>query len=242
MPSLVFQGKVGFGLCSVEAWLIHGTTGLNVEQRKKLTIAVELASRPELLIFLDEPSSGVDSQTAWAVLSLLQKLKSQGQAILCTIHQPSAMLFERFDRLLFLAPEGKTVYFGEIGEDSSTVVQYFERYGAEPCPQNANPADWMMETIGCSPGSRNKIDWPEVWRQSPEYAEVQVELKRLEEEIAPEEPENSIEGAHSEFAASYATQLYECLIRVNLQYWRTPSYIYSKLLLCVLTVRFGLPK
>ncbi|CRK30985.1 hypothetical protein BN1723_003728 [Verticillium longisporum] len=66
--------------------------GLNVEQRKRLTIGVELAAKPPLLLFVDEPTSGLDSQTSWAILDLLEKLTKSGQAILCTIHQPSAML------------------------------------------------------------------------------------------------------------------------------------------------------
>lgn len=86
--------------------------GLNVEQRKRLTIGVELAARPELLVFLDEPTSGLDSQTSWAICDLIERLTNSGQAVLCTIHQPSAMLFQRFDRLLLLAPGGRTVYFG----------------------------------------------------------------------------------------------------------------------------------
>lgn len=86
--------------------------GLNVEQRKRLTIGVELAARPQLLVFLDEPTSGLDSQTSWAICNLIEKLTASGQAVLCTIHQPSAILFQRFDKLLFLAPGGKTVYFG----------------------------------------------------------------------------------------------------------------------------------
>lgn len=87
--------------------------GLNVEQRKRLTIGVELAAKPPLLLFVDEPTSGLDSQTSWAVLDLLEKLSKAGQSILCTIHQPSAVLFQRFDRLLLLAEGGKTVYFGK---------------------------------------------------------------------------------------------------------------------------------
>lgn len=87
--------------------------GLNVEQRKRLTIGVELAARPPLLLFVDKPTSGLDSQTSWAILDLLKKLSDAGQSILCTIHQPSAMIFQRFDRLLLLAEGGRTVYFGE---------------------------------------------------------------------------------------------------------------------------------
>ena len=83
--------------------------GLNVEQRKRLTIGVELAAKPALLLFLDEPTSGLDSQTAWSICTLLRKLANNGQAILCTIHQPSAILFQEFDNLLFLASGGRTV-------------------------------------------------------------------------------------------------------------------------------------
>ena len=76
--------------------------GLNVEQRKRLTIGVELAAKPALLVFLDEPSSGLDSQSSWSILQLLRKLADHGQAILATIHQPSGELFNTFDRLLLL--------------------------------------------------------------------------------------------------------------------------------------------
>lgn len=64
--------------------------GLNQEQRKRLTIGVELASKPELLMFLDEPTSGLDSGAAFNIVRFLRKLADAGQAILCTIHQPSA--------------------------------------------------------------------------------------------------------------------------------------------------------
>ena len=122
--------------------------GLNVEQRKRLTIGVEMAAKPQLLLFLDEPTSGLDSQTSWSICDLMEKLAKHGQAILFTIHQPSAMLFQRFDRLLFLTKGGKTVYFGEIGERSATMTSYFERNGAPACPAEANPAEWMLEVVG----------------------------------------------------------------------------------------------
>ncbi|CAL1190700.1 unnamed protein product [Candida parapsilosis] len=92
--------------------------GLNVEQRKRLTIGVELVAKPKLLLFLDEPTSGLDSQTAWSICKLMRKLADHGQAILCTIHQPSALLLQEFDRLLFLQRGGKTVYFGDLARIS----------------------------------------------------------------------------------------------------------------------------
>lgn len=87
---------------------------LNVEQRRRLSIGVELAAKPELLI-LDEPNSGLDSQTAWNICSLLQTLAHHGQAIICTVHQPSSVIFNMFDELLLIANGGKTLYLGEIG-------------------------------------------------------------------------------------------------------------------------------
>ncbi|KAJ5543796.1 CDR ABC transporter [Penicillium frequentans] len=89
--------------------------GLNIEQRRRLTIGIELAAKPELLLFLDEPTSGLDSQTSWGICQLLKRLARSGQAIMCTIHQPSAVLFQTFDNLLFLVKGGQTVYFGELG-------------------------------------------------------------------------------------------------------------------------------
>lgn len=201
--------------------------GLNVEQRKRLTIGVELAARPQLLLFLDEPTSGLDSQTSWSICDLMEKLKNNGQAILCTIHQPSAMLFQRFDRLLFLAAGGRTVYFGDIGQNSHILQEYFESNGAPHCPPAENPAEWMLEVIGAAPGSKTEIDWPNVWRHSPQYAEMKSELSRMKE-LTRAQTQQDREAGLKEFAVPFSIQLYEVTKRNFEQYWRTPTYIYSK--------------
>lgn len=208
--------------------------GLNVEQRKRLTIGVELAAKPELLLFLDEPTSGLDSQTAWSICSLMRKLANSGQAILCTIHQPSALLVQNFDRLLFLASGGKTVYFGAIGENASTLTGYFERNGSHPCPPDANPAEWMLEVIGAAPGAVSTRDWPQVWMDSPERVAIRKELDDMERELVQEASSQPI--GYDEFAMPFSYQLRICLKRVFEQYWRTPSYIYSKIFLCATSV------
>ncbi|KAF2192196.1 pleiotropic drug resistance protein, ABC superfamily [Zopfia rhizophila CBS 207.26] len=213
--------------------------GLNVEQRKRLTIGVELAARPKLLLFLDEPTSGLDSQTSWSICNLMEKLTKNGQAILCTIHQPSAMLFQRFDRLLLLAKGGKTVYFGEIGHDSKILMDYFTRNGGPPCPNSANPAEHMLEVIGAAPGAHTNIDWPAVWRNSKEYSAVRDELIRLREPVTqPSVVADPDANSYRAFAAPFTTQLWEVAKRVFQQYWRTPSYIYSKALLCLVNALF----
>ncbi|EWZ81308.1 ATPase [Fusarium oxysporum f. sp. radicis-lycopersici 26381] len=211
--------------------------GLNVEQRKRLTIGVELAAKPPVLLFVDEPTSGLDSQTSWAILDLLEKLARSGQAILCTIHQPSAMLFQRFDRLLFLASGGKTVYFGDVGDHSRTMTQYFEAHGAEPCPPEANPAEWMLEVIGAAPGSETNLDWPQIWKDSSEFVAVQQHLQELSHHRV-EKSQDEDPHLYDEFAATFTTQLKYVTTRVFEQYWRTPSYIYSKAALCTLVALF----
>ncbi|KAI1390698.1 ABC-2 type transporter-domain-containing protein [Hypoxylon trugodes] len=206
--------------------------GLNVEQRKRLTIGVELAAKPDLLLFLDEPTSGLDSQTAWSIASLLRKLSDNGQAILCTIHQPSAMLFQQFDRLLLLSFGGKTVYFGDIGKDAETLTTYFERKGASPCGDE-NPAEWMLRVIGAAPGARADQNWAEVWRNSEEYQSVQKELRALE--LGPPCSESGHQDditSTAYYATPFYYQLLMCTKRVFEQYWRSPSYIYAKLILC----------
>lgn len=215
--------------------------GLNVEQRKRLTIGVELVAKPELLLFLDEPTSGLDSQTSWAICDLMEKLTNAGQAILCTIHQPSAMLFQRFDRLLFLARGGQTVYFGEVGENSHVLTKYFEKNGAHPCPPEANPAEWMLEVIGAAPGSHTDIDWHNTWNNSPEKQAVKEELRRLKAErpnVTQPAADPNDQTTYREFAAPFTVQLREVVVRVFQQYWRTPSYIYSKFVLGILSSLF----
>ncbi|KAF3168493.1 hypothetical protein TWF225_011796 [Orbilia oligospora] len=209
-------------------------SGLNVEERKRLTIGVELAARPKLLLFLDEPTSGLDSQTSWSICNLLERLTESGQAILCTIHQPSAMLFQRFDRLLLLAKGGKTVYFGEVGKNSNTLLDYFARNGGALCAKNANPAEYMLEVIGAAPGTHSEIDWPSVWKLSPEYREIRLELARLRDPVgSPSAVADEVISGAQQFAAPFTAQLFLVLKRVFEQYWRTPSYIYSKMLLAV---------
>ncbi|GAA5859124.1 hypothetical protein JCM8547_004012 [Rhodosporidiobolus lusitaniae] len=212
--------------------------GLNVEERKRLSIGVEMVAKPELLLFLDEPSSGLDSQTSWSILDLLETLKNHGQAILCTIHQPSAMLFSRFDRLLFLARGGRTVYFGPVGQDSKILRDYFESNGSPEFPEGVNPAEFMLEVIGAAPGSHTEIDWVDVWNNSKEKQAVKQELHELKANPIPIDQSKQDKWAYEEFAVPLTTQYWEVQKRVFRQYWREPDYIWSKIALCVLIPLF----
>lgn len=221
--------------------------GLTVEQRKRVTIGVELAARPELLLFLDEPTSGLDSQSAFHIVRFLRKLADAGQAILCTIHQPNAVLFEQFDRLLLLQRGGRCVYFGDIGPDASVVRDFFRRHGATAAPSD-NVAEFMLEAIGA--GSSPRIgdrDWADIWADSDELAQVKADIAAMRERRraavseglerqrslatarADKEGPNTAAAAEMEYASPWTHQLRVVVRRASVSYWRSPAYLFTRL-------------
>jgi ABC-type multidrug transport system ATPase subunit len=75
---------------------LPGIDGLSTEQRKRLTIAVELVANPSI-IFMDEPTSGLDARAAAIVMRTVRNTVDTGRTVVCTIHQPSIDIFEAFD-------------------------------------------------------------------------------------------------------------------------------------------------
>ena len=202
--------------------------GLTVEQRKRVTIGVELAAKPQLLLFLDEPTSGLDSQSAYNIVRFLQKLARAGQAILCTIHQPNAALFENFDRLLLLRSGGRCVYFGDIGKDAHVLRDYLARHGAV-AGETDNVAEFMLEAIGAGSSPRiGNRDWADIWEDSAELANVKDYISQLKEtrKAANETINPSLQR---EFASPLLHQLKIVIKRTNLSYWRSPDYLFTRL-------------
>ena len=143
--------------------------GLSAEKRKCTTIGLELVAQPSLLLFVDEPTPGLDSQSALSIVKLLRDLANAGQAVLCTVHQPSAILLSHFDRLLLLAEGGGTVYLGDLGMDSQIPIDNFTSYGAPICPEHANPAEYFFEQVGAGAFGHATLDWPSVWATSSRH-------------------------------------------------------------------------
>lgn len=212
--------------------------GLNQEQRKRLTIGVELASKPELLMFLDEPTSGLDSGAAFNIVRFLRKLADAGQAVLCTIHQPSAVLFEYFDELLLLKSGGRVVYHGPLGHDSKELIQYFESNGAPKCPPTANPAEYMLDSIGAGDPDYHGQDWGDVWMQSPERKDRSREMEDMISQRRTAEPPPSLSDDR-EYAMPLGAQTRAVVRRSLVGYWRRPNYVFGKMMLHVLTGLFN---
>jgi ATP-binding cassette subfamily G (WHITE) protein 2 (SNQ2) len=218
-------------MCGLEDYADAVVGSLGVEHRKRTTIGVELAAKPKLLLFLDEPTSGLDSQSAWAIMKFLRELANNGQAILCTIHQPSGELFQVFDRLLLLKKGGQTVYFGDIGEGSSTMLDYFERNGAPRCHPDANPAEYMLDVIGAGATASTSVDWHSIWKNSSEASTLQEEIENIHNEGRARPIVQTAKP--TEFATSWYPQLMALTQRNFQAYWRNPTYLMAKFALCI---------
>ncbi|RVX19501.1 ABC transporter G family member 36 [Vitis vinifera] len=119
--------------------------GLSTEQRKRLTIAVELVANPSI-IFMDEPTSGLDARAAAIVMRTVRNTVDTGRTVVCTIHQPSIDIFDAFDELLLLKRGGEEIYTGPIGHHSSHLIKYFEGInGISKIKDGYNPSTWMLE-------------------------------------------------------------------------------------------------
>lgn len=115
--------------------------GLSGGERKRTSIGVELMTNPSM-VFLDEPTTGLDSKTAENVISLLVQLaKKGGRTVVSTIHQPSSQIFGLFDDLTLLV-RGNIIYQGK----SKDAVNYFANIGFV-CPKLTNPADYFMKIM-----------------------------------------------------------------------------------------------
>ena len=210
---------------------------LGVEQRKRVTIAIELAARPSLL-FLDEPTSGLDSQSAYSIIHFLKKLAAAGHGIICTIHQPSSLLIQQFDMILALNPGGNTFYFGPIGENGSAVNKYFADRGVY-CPPQKNIAEFILETAakGGKRKDGKRLKWNEEWRDSQENKNLIAEIAQMNAE-REKIPQKARDSQH-EYASPIWLQITMLTRRMFTQHWRDPSYLYGKLFVAVIVGIFN---
>lgn len=115
-------------------------------ERKRLAFAVELLNSP-VIIFCDEPTTGLDSFSAQQLVNTLHELAQKGTTILCTIHQPSSQLFSMFNNVLLLA-EGRVAFNGSPDK----ALAFYAEQGYE-CPKAYNPADYLIGILASTPGS-----------------------------------------------------------------------------------------
>uniref|UniRef100_A0A6Q2XZE2 Broad substrate specificity ATP-binding cassette transporter ABCG2 n=1 Tax=Esox lucius TaxID=8010 RepID=A0A6Q2XZE2_ESOLU len=114
--------------------------GISGGERKRTNIGMELIIDPSVL-FLDEPTTGLDASTANSVLLLLKKMANHGRTIIMSIHQPRYSIYRLFDSLTLLVG-GKQVYHGP----AQNALDYFSNIGYV-CEAHNNPADFFLDVI-----------------------------------------------------------------------------------------------
>ncbi|KAK0607086.1 hypothetical protein LWI29_009061 [Acer saccharum] len=216
---------------------VPGQSGLSTEQRKRLTLAVELVSNPSI-IFMDEPTSGLDARAAAIVMRAVKNVVSTGRTTVCTIHQPSIDVFEAFDELLLMKTGGRIIYSGMLGHHSSKLIEYFEGISSVPkIKANYNPATWMLEVTSASMEAQLGVDFANIYEESPLYQFTRELVRQFSE------PQPGSRDLHfpTRFPQSTRMQFMACLWKQHLSYWRSPEYNFTRLVSLICSaVMFGL--
>ncbi|KAL0369558.1 UNVERIFIED_CONTAM: Pleiotropic drug resistance protein 2 [Sesamum angustifolium] len=199
---------------------LPGVDGLSTEQRKRLTIAVELVANPSI-IFMDEPTSGLDARAAAIVMRTVRNTVDTGRTVVCTIHQPSIDIFEAFDELLLMKRGGQVIYAGPLGHRSHKLVEYFEAVpGVAKIKEGYNPATWMLEVSSSAAEAQLDVDFAEIYANSSLYQRNQQLIK----ELSTPAPGSQDLYFPTQYSQSFLTQCKACFWKQHWSYWRNSQY------------------
>ncbi|XP_022979404.1 pleiotropic drug resistance protein 1-like [Cucurbita maxima] len=215
---------------------LPGENGLSSEQRKRLTIAVELVANPSI-IFMDEPTSGLDARAAAIVMRTVRNTVDTGRTVVCTIHQPSIDIFEAFDELFLMKPGGQEIYVGPLGRHSFHLINYFEEIkGVAKIKDQYNPATWMLEVTSPAQELALGVDFTDLYKSSELYRTNTM----LVEELSVPTPGSKDLYFPTKYSRSLYTQCIACLWKQHWSNWRNPSYSAVRLLFTVvIALMFG---
>ncbi|XP_068648074.1 pleiotropic drug resistance protein 1-like [Aristolochia californica] len=199
---------------------LPGIDGLSTEQRKRLTIAVELVANPSI-IFMDEPTSGLDARAAAIVMRTVRNTVDTGRTVVCTIHQPSIDIFDAFDELFLMKRGGEETFVGPLGRHSCHLISYFEGINGVPKIKDGyNPATWMLEVTTAAQEEALGVNFTESYRNSELYRRN----KALIQELSKPPPGTQDLHFSTQYSQPFFTQCLACLWKQHWSYWRNPSY------------------
>ncbi|PSS04971.1 Pleiotropic drug resistance protein [Actinidia chinensis var. chinensis] len=199
---------------------LPGVDGLSTEQRKRLTIAVELVANPSI-IFMDEPTSGLDARAAAIVMRTVRNTVDTGRTVVCTIHQPSIDIFETFDELLLMKRGGQVIYAGPLGRHSHLLVEYFESIpGVPKIKEGNNPATWMLEVTSSAIEAQLDVDFAEIFAKSDLYGRNEELIK----DLSTPAPGSQDLYFPTKYSQPYISQCKACFWKQHWSYWRNPQY------------------
>uniref|UniRef100_A0A8D9DYT2 ATP-binding cassette sub-family G member 1 n=2 Tax=Cacopsylla melanoneura TaxID=428564 RepID=A0A8D9DYT2_9HEMI len=200
-------------------------------QRKRLAIALELVNNPPI-IFLDEPTTGLDIVTTTGVVSLLKFLARQGRTIVCTLHQPSSTIFHMLDHVYLLA-KGLCIYQGT----SQKLVPFLAKTGLV-CKSTYNPADYVFEVLNKSTIKslsaeiqNGKISWSDEDFEAENLTDSKICRQDTMANIPPVTVAgSSVNGKYEEkFPTSFLQQVWILFCRMMMQQKRNMLGFYIQL-------------
>nr|XP_043631485.1 pleiotropic drug resistance protein 2-like isoform X2 [Erigeron canadensis] len=215
---------------------LPGVDGLSTEQRKRLTIAVELVANPSI-IFMDEPTSGLDARAAAIVMRTVRNTVDTGRTVVCTIHQPSIDIFEAFDELMLMKRGGRVTYNGPLGHHSHLLIEYFESIpGVNKIKEGQNPATWMLDVSSSAVESQLGVDFADIYTNSSLYKRNQELIK----ELSTPAPGSRDLYFPTKYSQLFWAQCLACLWKQHWSYWRHPQYnVVRFLMTIVIGIIFG---
>ncbi|CAN6466471.1 unnamed protein product [Victoria cruziana] len=215
---------------------VPGAFGLSIDQRKRLTIAVELVANPSI-IFMDEPTTGLDTPAASIVMKAIRKAADTGRTVVCTIHQPNIRTFETFDELLLMKRGGQLIYSGPLGSSAQDMVRYFEAIPGVPSMRNeSNPAAWMLDVTSTDMEFELGIDFSGHYYHSS----LHKESMQLIQELSKPSPCSEELKFTSKYAQSFMTQCIVCYLKQQWSYWRNSEQNLNRILITlIISLLFG---
>ncbi|EPY51193.1 ABC transporter Pdr1 [Schizosaccharomyces cryophilus OY26] len=212
------------GLLDVARFVVGDAGGgLSLYHKKLTAIGIELVARRSVLL-LDEPVSGLDSQSAWMLVATLRKLANTGLSIMCSVSQPSSRLLNLFHSIMILDGYGRTVYLDEVGSYALKLIKYFKKIHGNDENSIKDPADYVLKCIYYSNKSK-KVDYAAVWESTDTHKRLIPELDRLLSRRLSDQEVRS----EQEYLSSTVYQTFKIAKRNFTVYWRDSAALINRL-------------
>ncbi|XP_017418219.2 ABC transporter G family member 1 [Vigna angularis] len=153
----------------------EGHRGVSGGERQRVSIGIDIIHDP-ILLFLDEPTSRLDSTSAFLVVKVLQRIAQSRSIVIMSIHQPSYRILGLLDRMIFLS-WGQTVYSGS----PSQLPVFFSEFG-HPIPETDNKTEFALDLIreleGSPGGTKSLVEFNKSWQSMTKHHQTTTEAER----------------------------------------------------------------
>lgn len=217
--------------CNQLVGSLRDATGKTFEIAKKISIAVELAANPSILL-LEEPVSGLDTTGTLNILNILSQMSNSGRTIIASLTHPNARTLSFFDLALILTKEGNQVYFGPIGSNCDIMLGYFISICRTQYSRKESPVSYIMGALGLGITKRSNpsINFAEIYEASTLQETNNDEISIIKKFTKNRKSKNP----YATYPTPYSLQAVLVLLRTQRFLWRNVQYTYGRLTGCVM--------